>query len=169
MKVSLIAAIDENRGLGKGNDLLWRIPEDLKNFKKLTMGHYVLLGRKTYESIGRPLPGRTLLVLTRKKEEDSLSLYPSVIPVSSIQEAMELASKNGEKELMVAGGAQVYEQLISFAQTIYLTRIMGTKEADAFFPNFENEEKPLWVKEESNDYEGSLTWPSWSFQVFKKV
>ena len=99
MKISLIAAIDENRGLGKGNELLWRIPEDLKNFKKLTMGHYVLLGRKTYESIGRPLPGRTLLVLTRKKEEDSLSLHSSVIPVFSIQEALELASKNDEKEL----------------------------------------------------------------------
>ena len=62
MKISLIAALDEKRGLGKGNELLWRIPEDLKNFKRLTMGHYVLLGRKTYESIGRPLPGRTLLI-----------------------------------------------------------------------------------------------------------
>tara|TARA_Y100001954_G_scaffold238326_1_gene305440 strand:- start:15265 stop:15774 length:510 start_codon:yes stop_codon:yes gene_type:complete len=169
MKISLIAAIDENRGLGKGNELLWRIPEDLKNFKKLTMGHYVLLGRKTYESIGRPLPGRTLLVLTRKKEEDRLSLHSSVIPVFSIQEALELASKNDEKELMVAGGAQVYEQLISFAQTLYLTRIKGKKEADAFFPSFENEGKPLWVRKESKDYEGGSSWPSWSYQVFKKV
>ena len=169
MKISLIAALDEKRGLGKGNELLWRIPEDLKNFKRLTMGHYVLLGRKTYESIGRPLPGRTLLVLTRKKDGDKIPLHPSVIPVHSVEEGMELARRNAEKELMVAGGAQVYKQLIPFAQTLYLTRIKGLKEADAFFPSFESEEKSSWILNESKDFKEGASWPSWSYQVFKKV
>jgi dihydrofolate reductase len=169
MKVSLIAALDEERGLGKGNELLWRIPEDLKNFKRLTMGHYVLLGRKTFESIGRPLPGRTLMVLTRKIKDESLSLDPSIITVHSVQEAMDLARKNDEKELMVAGGAQIYEQLIPFAQTLYLTRIKGLKKADAYFPCFESEENPLWVLHNSQDFKEGPSWPSWSYQVFKKV
>lgn len=169
MKISLIAALDEKRGLGKGNELLWRIPDDLKNFKKLTMGRYVLVGRKTFESIGRPLPGRTLLVLTRKKEGHGLPLHPNVIPVHSVEEALDLASKNDEKELMVAGGAQIYDQLLPFAHKLYLTRIKGLKEADAFFPRFESEQKPLWVLDESKDFDKGPSWPSWSFQVFKKV
>ena len=89
MKVSLIAALDEKRGLGKGNELLWRIPDDLKNFKKLTMGHYVLLGRKTFESIGKALPGRTLLVLTRRRESIKVPPDPNIITVQSIEEAMD--------------------------------------------------------------------------------
>ena len=169
MEIHIIWAQDNNSGIGKNHKLPWHIPEDLKNFKKLTMGHYVLLGRKTYESIGRPLPGRTLLVLTRKKEGEKIPLHPSVIPVHSVEEAMELARRNDEKELMVAGGAQVYEQLIPFAQTLYLTRIKGVKEADAFFPNFEIEEKSSWILSESKDFKEGPSWPSWSYQVFNKV
>ena len=130
MKVSLIAALDEKRGLGKGNELLWRIPEDLKNFKKLTMGHYVLLGRKTFESIGRALPGRTLLVLTRKKESENFPSDPNIIRVHSVEEAIDLARENKERELMVAGGAEIYQQLLPLAETLYLTRIKGLKKAD---------------------------------------
>ena len=171
MKISLIAALDEKRGLGKGNELLWRIPEDLKNFKKLTMGHHVLLGRKTFESIGKALPGRTLLVLTRRRENIKIPSDPNIITVQSIDEAMEVAIGNKEKELMVAGGAEIYQQLLPLAETLYLTRIEGTKEADAFFPLFDGEGNPSssWILEESKSFEEGPSWPKWSFQVFSKA
>ena len=163
MKISLIAALDEKGGLGKENQLLWRIPEDLKNFKKMTMGLCVLLGRKTYQSIGKALPGRTLLVLTKK---ESLELPEGVVKVSSVDEALELAKNKGDHELMVAGGAEVYKELLPMADTLYLTRIHGTKEADVFFPAFKNES---WKLSSETFYPLKGQLPSWSFQVFNKL
>ena len=162
MKISLIAAIDEKRGLGKGNELLWRIPEDLKNFKKMTMGHCVLLGRKTYQSIGRALPGRTLLVLTKK---ESLELPDGVLKVSSVKEALEMARSKGDNELMVAGGAEVYNELLPMAETLYLTRIHGSKEADVFFPTFKNES---WELSSETFYPLKGQVPPWTFQVLNR-
>jgi dihydrofolate reductase len=165
MNISIIAALDELGGLGKENQLLWRIPDDLKHFKKLTMGHCVLLGRKTFESIGRALPGRTLLVLTTKKSLGLASDEEGVIQVSSVEEALQWAKKRGESELMVAGGAAVYEELLPLAETLYLTRIHGKKEADAFFPCFKNED---WELLQVDQYDAQKNWPSWSFQILKR-
>jgi dihydrofolate reductase len=165
MNISIIAALDELGGLGKENQLLWRIPDDLKHFKKLTMGHCVLLGRKTFESIGKALPGRTLLVLTTKKSLDFSSDEERVIQVSSVEEALQWANKRGEPELMVAGGAAVYKEVLPLAETLYLTRIHGKKEADVFFPCFKNED---WELLQVDQHSAQKNWPSWSFQILKR-
>lgn len=137
--VSAIAAIGKNRELGKGNELLWHIPDDLKRFKELSKGHPVILGRKTFESIiaalGKPLPGRTSVVITR----DTSWNYPGAIVATSVEEALEKAKQvPGSEEIIIAGGAQIYELALPFTDTLHLTIIEDTKDADSFFPPYEN-------------------------------
>ena len=134
-KISIIAAISrKDRGLGKDNDLLWRIPDDLKRFKKLTMGHPIIMGRKTYESIGHPLPGRDNIVVTRNEDYQ----VEGVIVTHSLEEAIEKAKSLDDEEVFIIGGGQIYEQAIPIAQKLYLTLIDTEKEADVFFPEYEN-------------------------------
>lgn len=151
--ISIIAAIGENREIGKSNELLWHIPDDLKRFKQLTLWHPVIMGRKTFESIasalGKPLPGRTNIVVTR----DSTFIYESVLVVHSIAEAIKRAKEIDSEEVFVIGGAQIYEQALSFADKLYLTIIDDAKEADAFFPPYEH----LFTKkvfEENREWNG---------------
>ncbi len=129
-KISLIAALAENRAIGKDNKLLFRIPEDLKRFKKLTSDHPIIMGRKTYESIGRPLPNRTNIVVTRNKSYKAAGC----IVVSSIKEA--LRRVHGEKEILVIGGGQIYAETIKDADKLYLTIVEGNYDADTFFPEY---------------------------------
>jgi dihydrofolate reductase len=132
--ISMIAAIGKNRELGKGNDLLWKIPDDLKRFKEITTGHPVIMGRKTYESIGRPLPERTNIVITRDINWKSEGTFP----VASIDEALSLGKiKQGNDEIFVIGGGQIYELGLAYADKLYLTLIEDTKDADSFFPEYE--------------------------------
>jgi dihydrofolate reductase len=131
MRVSLIAALDEERGIGKGNRIPWHIPADLKRFKALTTGHAIIMGRKTYESIGQPLPDRTNIVITR---DDSFRA-PGCTAVHSLEEA--LAAAEGDDEAFIVGGAQIYEQALNRADRLYLTLVEGTHEADTFFPEYE--------------------------------
>ena len=138
----MIAAIGKHRELGKGNDLLWKLPEDLKRFRELTKGHPVIMGRKTFESIlaiaGKPLPDRTNIILTRDKDWQS----DGALPTASIDEALALAKlKPGNDEIFIIGGAQVYELGLPFADRLYLTLIEDSKEADSFFP-----ESEAWFK-----------------------
>ena len=138
-RVSMVAAIGRNRELGRGNELLWHIPEDLKRFKALTLGHPVIMGRKTFESIGKPLPGRTNLVVSRS--------------ALSLEDALAQAKKLDKEEVFIIGGVQIYEQALPYADRLYLTLIEDTKEADAFFPEYEK----LFTKkvsEEPREYEG---------------
>lgn len=131
-KISLICAIAENRAIGKNNQLLWHIPEDFKHFKNITSGHTILMGQKTYESIGKPLPNRTTIVLTNNpdfKEE-------GVIVVSSLEEAFEKARELEKEEVFVCGGGSVYAQTIGLADKLYLTVVEGNMEADTFFPEY---------------------------------
>src|SRR3989344_3007335 len=123
-RVSIIAAIGKNRELGRDNDLLWRIPDDLKRFKSLTLGHPVIMGRKTFESIGKPLPGRTNLVVSRSS--------------LSFENALAQAKKLDDKEVFIVGGAQIYEQALPYADRLYLTLIDDTKDGDAFFTEYEH-------------------------------
>jgi len=122
-RVSIIAAIGKNRELGRDNDLLWRIPDDLKRFKSLTLGHPIIMGRKTFESIGKPLTGRTNLVVSRSS--------------LSFENALAQAKKLDDKEVFIIGGAQIYEQALHYADRLYLTLIDDTKDADSFFPEYE--------------------------------
>jgi dihydrofolate reductase len=132
--ISIIAAIGRNRELGKNNKLLWYIPEDLKRFKKLTQGHAVIMGRKTYESIGKPLPNRKNIIITRDQhfKADNCFIYHSF-------EVVIKAINNGEingGEVFIIGGGQIYEQALSYADKLYLTIVDAKSHADAFFPDY---------------------------------
>lgn len=127
-KISIIVATSENHGIGKNNQLLWHLPNDLKFFKNITSGHTIIMGRKTFESIGRPLPNRRNIVITRQKE----LIADGVEIASSISEALKLTS--GEAEVFIIGGAEIYRQTLDLADRIYLTKVAVRLDADAFFP-----------------------------------
>ena len=141
--ISIIAAIGKNRELGKDNKLLWHIPEDFKRFKTLTSGYIVIMGRKTFESIGKPLPNRVNIVVTRDpKFTISARSYKDgkVIVCHSLEEAFRLASlAQGKplKKIFIIGGAEIYKQGIQYADKLYLTLVnQEYPEADAFFPDY---------------------------------
>lgn len=132
MIVSIIAAIGKNRELGKNNKLLWDIPEDLNHFRSITAGHAVIMGRKTHESIGRVLPKRINIVITR----DANYISEGCEICSSLDEALNLAEKSGETEVFVIGGGEIYKQAIGLVDKLYLTVVDSTFDADTFFPEY---------------------------------
>lgn len=129
MVVSLIVAVAGNGAIGKDNQLLWRLPDDLKRFKQLTMGKPMIMGRKTFQSIGRPLPGRTSIVITRS----STNGFEGVSEVNSVNEALKVAVQTGTDEVFVIGGGEVYQLFLPLADRIYLTIVDTTPEGDAYF------------------------------------
>ena len=135
MILSIIAALDERRGLGFENQMPWHLPADLARFKKLTMGHHLILGRKTYQSIGKPLPGRKMIVLSRDPDYD----LDGAQVVSSLQQALQITRDAGEKESFVIGGAEIYRLALPVADRMYLTYVHTVSQADVFFPEFEAE------------------------------
>jgi len=128
--VSIIVAMDKNRGIGAENRLPWHLPDDLKRFRDLTMGHHLAVGRKTFESIGRPLPGRQMIILTR----DPAYRFEGCATAGSIIEALAIARSRDETELFIGGGAEIYRQALEMTDKIYLTLVDTEVEADAFFP-----------------------------------
>lgn len=129
-KISILVAMAKNRVIGINNTLPWRCPEDLKHFKALTMGHHILMGRKTYESIGKPLPGRTTVIITRKahlKAEGCLVAH-------SLEEAISLC--DNDHEIFIVGGTDIYTQALPLADKLYLTEIQKDVTGDAEFPDF---------------------------------
>ncbi|MEK7549509.1 MAG: dihydrofolate reductase [Patescibacteria group bacterium] len=133
-RVSLIVALAEkDRAIGKDNGLLWNIPEDLKHFKEITLGHPIIMGENTYHSIGRPLPGRENIVLTK---DVNLEL-PGCTVVYSIEDALEQAKVKDEEEVFVIGGGSVYTQMLPYVERIYMTKVEGDFEADIFFPEYD--------------------------------
>lgn len=145
-QISLIVAIDINRNIGKDGKLLWHIPEDLSRFKKLTMGKPIIMGRKTYDSIGRPLPGRKNIVITRQ----NLSLKDVVI-VHSLQDALSEAEKENPDEIFIIGGQQIYEQAMGLADRIYLTIVNASFNGDTKFPEYSAFNKIIDEKKMTND------------------
>lgn len=134
MKLSLIAALDRNRAIGRDNGLPWRLPDDLKRFKALTLGKPVLMGRRTAQSLGRALPGRRNLVLTRSGQVP----FEGMQAVASIDEAMRVAVQDGADELCVIGGGEIYALCLPMATHLHLTHVDTAVEgADAFFPAFD--------------------------------
>ena len=129
--ISLIVAMAQNGVIGRDNALPWRLPADLKRFKEFTLGKPILMGRKTFEAIGRPLPGRANLVLTRDRDWRA----PGVIPVHSVEEAL-LQTRTCE-ELVAIGGAEIYRQLLPLARRIYLTHVHADIPGDTYFPAFD--------------------------------
>jgi dihydrofolate reductase len=131
--ISIIAALDEGGGIGFENNLPWRLSEDLKRFKRLTMGHHLILGRVTFDSIGHALPGRKTVVVSR----NSNLHYDDVDVVSTLEEALELAKGRGEDEAFIGGGADIYRLALPIADRVYLTRVHAQVDADVFFPEFD--------------------------------
>jgi dihydrofolate reductase len=129
--VSIIVAMAENRVIGRDNALPWRLPNDLKHFKRLTMGHPIILGRRNYESIGRPLPGRRNIVVTRQRHYAA----PGCIVVHSLDEAWRAAGD--DPEVFVIGGAELYAQALPRAARLYLTRVHAAVAGDTRFPDFD--------------------------------
>ncbi|MFH1427990.1 MAG: dihydrofolate reductase [Patescibacteria group bacterium] len=129
--ISLIAVIGKNKELGKAGKLLWHLPDDLKHFKDITQGHSVVMGRKTFESIGSPLPNRRNIILTRDKNLHA----PGCKIMHSFDEIINKAKKIDE-EIFIIGGGQIYEQFIPYAQKLYLTIVDDAPEADTFFPDY---------------------------------
>jgi dihydrofolate reductase len=134
-RISMIAAIArENRAIGKDNQLLWRIHEDMRRFRELTSGHAVIMGQRTFESIGRPLPNRTNIVLTFDME-----FAPEGVTVCySIEEALKEAKYAEREEIFILGGGTVYKQFLPLAERLYLTLVDGTFEGDTFFPPYDD-------------------------------
>ena len=162
MRVSLIAAMARNRVIGRDNRLPWRLPPDLRRFKELTLGHALLVGRKTFESIGRPLPGRDMIVLSRRQ-----GYAPEGVRVArSVQEALDLARDAGESELFVAGGSEIYRQTLPVADRLHLTRIEEDVPGDAYFPDYDETEWRLAEREAHEPGDGIPF--AWSFEVWDR-
>lgn len=131
-RLSIIVAMAKNRVIGANNTLPWHLPADLKHFKALTMGHHIVMGRKTFESIGKPLPGRTSVVVTRNANYAP----PGVIVANSLEAA--ISSCGNDEEIFVIGGAELYRQAINLADRIYLTEIDAGIPGDAYFTEFDS-------------------------------
>jgi len=129
--ITIIAAVASNNALGKDNQLIWHLPADLKRFKKVTLGHHIIMGRKTFESLGKPLPKRTTIIITRNKDYKQ----EGCIVVNSLQQAIEAAK--ADENPYILGGAEIYKQAIKIADKLDLTLVDQSFEADVFFPKID--------------------------------
>jgi dihydrofolate reductase len=132
MEIILIAAVGENGEMGQNNELLWHLPGDLPRFKKITMGSPIIMGRKTFDSIGRALPGRQNIVLSANNDWHA----EGVDLAASIDEALELSKKSASEKIFVIGGGQIYKLFLPYATSLEITEVADTPIADTFFPNF---------------------------------
>lgn len=139
--IIMIAAVAENNALGKGNKLVWHLPNDFKRFKSLTSGHHIIMGRKTFESFPRPLPNRTHIIITRQKEYEA----KGCIIVDSIEKALEICPKN--EDSYIIGGGEIYNLGLPHADKIDITRVHHEFEADAYFPEIDTKEWELILSE----------------------
>ncbi len=161
MNLTLIAAMAKNRVIGKDNDLIWHFPEDLKHFKSLTSGHHVIMGRKTFESVGRPLPKRVNIIITRQKDYQAEGCKIA----GSLEEA--LAMVENDDQPFIVGGAEIYKQSLNFANTIELTLIEAEYEGDTFFPEFD---PSIWklARGEKKEADDKHAHP-YEFLTYKKI
>ncbi len=157
--ITIVAAAGENNELGKDNDLLWHLPDDFKRFKKITSHHFIIMGRKTFESFPNPLPNRTHIVITRDRNYGKLG----AVVVYSLEEALEKAKSS--KDVFIIGGGEIFEMGLKVADKIELTRVHGTFEnSDTFFPEFSKDEWQLDSKEEhgtDEKHKYSFTYETW--------
>lgn len=166
MSFSILVAAAENQVIGRDGDLPWHLSADLQRFKRLTMGHPIVMGRKTYESIGRPLPGRTSIVITRQTNYQAVE---GVVVVNCLEEAIRFAEslQGPDDEVFVIGGAEIYRTALPLAKRVYLTRVHAQVDGDVTFPVLEDHVWQL-VEEQQHpaDEKNSL---DYSFQLFERV
>ncbi|HLN20452.1 MAG TPA: dihydrofolate reductase [Bacteroidales bacterium] len=157
--ISIIVAIADDYGIGKNNELLWNIPEDLKRFKRLTTGKTVIMGKKTWESLPRkPLPNRRNIVITDVPEEK----IEGAVMAYSIDEACNLC---GEEENFIIGGGSIYRQFMPLADRLYITRVHSTSPADVYFPVISVTD---WEETERQDFPADKNFPSYSYIIYEK-
>lgn len=165
MIISLIAALTKNRVIGKNNNLPWHLPDDMKYFMQTTKEHHVIMGRKNYESIPekfRPLPNRTNIVVTRQKNFTA----PGCHIVHTLEAGIDMARSEGEKELFIIGGSEIYDLGMAYAEQLYLTEIDTTIEGDTYFPSINKEE---WEELSRTHHEADARHAySFDFVVYKK-
>ncbi|HUM46736.1 MAG TPA: dihydrofolate reductase [Chitinophagales bacterium] len=163
MIISLIVAAAENNVIGKDGQLPWHLPADMKYFKQTTAGHTVIMGRGTFESLGKPLPGRTNIVITRQQQYKA----QGCTIVSNIADAISYAKENGTAETFIIGGGEVFRQSMSLADRIYLTRIFHSFDGDTFFPELNTDDWKM-VSEERHQPDERNKY-AFAFQVFEKA
>ncbi|SDL01914.1 dihydrofolate reductase [Pseudomonas indica] len=163
LPLALIAALAQNRVIGRDNQLPWRLPADLKHFKAMTLGKPVIMGRKTWDSLGRPLPGRLNLVVSRQPglQLEGAEAFASLD--AAIERAEHWAREQGAGELMLIGGAQLYAQALERADRLYLTRVGLRPEGDAWFPEFSEAE---WVREAHDEHPATADTPAYDFETW---
>jgi len=165
MTISIIAAVAKNQVIGKGNDLPWRLPDDMKFFMQTTNGHHVIMGRKNYESLPekfKPLPNRTNIVVTRQRNYQA----PGCMIVHELSDGISLAKKNDEKELFIIGGAEIYKLALPMTDVLYLTEIDVEMEGDTFFPPWDKKEwKEVSTQHHAADSKHQF---AFDFKVYKK-
>ncbi|AGK97221.1 dihydrofolate reductase [Clostridium pasteurianum] len=161
--IAIIAAVAKNNAIGKDNELLWYLPEDLKRFKKITIGHTIIMGRKTFQSLPKILPDRHHMVITRNKtfkvEDDRVTV------VNSIEEL--LASLKEDEEYFVIGGADIYKQLLPYAEKMYITAVDDEFDGDVFFPDINH--KDWRIVENTEQLQNSKNSLSYRFITFKRI
>jgi dihydrofolate reductase len=167
MKVSLIVAVSENGVIGKDNDLIWHLPNDMRFFKETTMGHHVIMGRKNFESIPhkyRPLPNRTNVVITRQSDYKA----EGCIVVNSVEAALQIAQENRDTEPFIIGGGQIYKLALeaNLVDKIYLTKVYHPFEGDTFFPELNSDWKEVSKVENKADEKHSY---DYDFITFEKI
>ncbi len=159
--ITIIAAIGKNGELGKNNDLIWHLPNDLKRFKKITLGHHVIMGRKTFESLGKPLPNRKTIIITRNTDFN----VDDCTIVNSLKAALKAAATDPNPYIL--GGAEIYHQAINIADRLDLTLVDANFEADAFFPKIDTS---LWKETSRQDFKADENHQyNYSFVTYKKV
>ena len=160
--IAFVVALADNGVIGKDGDLPWHIPEDLKHFKTVTMGKPIIMGRKTFASIGKPLPGRTNIVLTSKMDFAA----NGVKVAHSLDEAVEAAQTESPEEIMVIGGAQVYQEALPKADRLYLTYVHKEVEGDTYFPSFDKDE---WRETERREAYSDKAQTALSFVTLERM
>jgi dihydrofolate reductase len=161
--ISLLYAMDKNRLIGKDNELPWHLPQDLAYFKRITMGHTIVMGRKTFDSIGKPLPGRENIIITRDKHFSC----DGCRVIHSIDELLDLSHKKIEEEIFVIGGAEIFKEILPFSDRLYVTNIHHEFEGDTYFPKTNDTEwkmisKEPGIKNDKNPYD-------FDFVVYEKI
>jgi dihydrofolate reductase len=160
--ISFIVAASENNAIGKDNQLLWHLPNDMRFFKNTTWGMPMIMGRKTFESMNKKFPGRANIVITRQKDWTR----EGVIVTASIDEAVAKAKETNAREIFIIGGGEIFKEAIPIADTIYMTRVHAILEGDAFFPAIDEKE---WEMVKNEEHEQDLKHAySYSFQTWKQ-
>jgi dihydrofolate reductase len=155
--------MDVNRGIGKDNGLPWHISSDLRQFKKLTMGHHIIMGRKTYESISKPLLGRVMVILTRSLDYQ----IEGCVVLHSIEDAIRFARRQGESELFIIGGGDIFDQTIEIADRIYLTKVDASVKADTFFPQINADDWKVVISEYIDN--SDIDQYPYTFQILERI